>query len=951
MSNNQNPAPVTGGRRTRVKFDGQDQGMLGTAWGDIKTFDRINQSSTARAVGVVEIPKVGYRLKPKQQDLSWQHELSTSQADILKLVADGGTLLSAVGIDSKYAFRTPDELTGVMTGTVTGMATQGDYFLYKKVPAGTDWSSLTLSADQAAFPGLTRTTAPDFQPSVIPQARLVMTNTPEDGTRPIMFRFVTSGAKRDNPDIICTFYFSGPASFIGGWQGQGQYAMVFKGDGQFDLWERCYSFVTSAVDKYEWRLMMKDHRYANKGQVANTHHRVMIFPYNAHSPKAGRGGGITFAVTAGDQANNNTRSVLELYKGSVDAQYISYDVRYEPISAFATTKTVPPTQPTPMRLDMRIDLRAEFQISYITYTETGFVLSSPFIYPSVFKETDTIYVEYLGQLPACCTLSAQLFDAQVLGQGDPGRTTNPGLTAVGGGSFANGGGGWASFNPWKNPTTNRVSNAYIVRITLQGVSATTPTLTQFRVLVNAAGGSPGTGEFEIEYPATVSEVNISGPDADPSHETGKVTINDLGSQYSLLNTRGEFVCRVTTEYAGVDWTDSANAGRESVLFDGYAVQSPAQRMGADMAVTPAASGLSAFPAPDWRQYQGTLLGKWKRIHEVVSTFNWDFNIDPNASILDTPPFAVDVIGGLLAWSGVDDTMIDIGPGKTFNSTVLPIRLNRGSHDEGIVLTAGANIADFIQGIARDYLGATLWWDANSTADPAWASDYSAVLGCWRLITPRIPPYNVLASFHTHPVAGGGHLAHMLGAYPNTTGTGDYSGQTIVNAPIYRESLSTYVSPPEVNKVIVTGSGELNTSRALVGDQLTVFAVNVTSFNFLGQSTANPNHPDFLGRERDGYKVDTSGITTPEAARWVCRRFYDLTAHAIKFVTFTAPLVLVQDVTDSAQKRPRPLKLYDAVYVDGQLYLVRNCNPFYNRDSVQLAHYELQSLPPQYATVG
>lgn len=60
------------------------------------------------------------------------------------------------------------------------------------------------------------------------------------------------------------------------------------------------------------------------------------------------------------------------------------------------------------------------------------------------------------------------------------------------------------------------------------------------------------------------------------------------------------------------------------------------------------------------------------------------------------------------------------------------------------------------------------------------------------------------------------------------------------------------------------------------------------------------------------------------------------------MTFEAPLLFVTDESDVHQTKPRPLRWYDPVYVDDELFLVRSCNPTYSKDSVQMAVYELEA---------
>jgi len=946
--------PTTPNRFTRVRFDTPDQVLTSSVWGSVISFDKASQVTRSTGNQCTLIPNIGWTLTPQQTDMWAVHELTSSQAQILTPAGASvgtNTLSVAPGTQSKNGWRFPTELVGPAP-TSGDVATSSDFVLYRTAPNGTLLSAQSLTSDLTAFPDITSIDLNYNQPLV----RVAVDSVMQDGTKPMMFRFTTPSSLIGSPDILYIWYFSGPASLpelnVGGLTkiGQGIYGMVIRGDGQYVLYEK---FSVTGVDEPDpvWTRVHQGN-YQSIGQVTNTVHRILVFPYTPKtSIRSGSAGGIAIMHTSGDSAGVNTQSLVKYAKGTSDAGIDMYEAKYKGKQGTAPPSTIP----AQVRLSQRQDLRNEFQLSMVSYATSGFVIIDPFIIPAILNPSQTVDIEIFGNFPSGTSVNIQLFDAITNAQGDWNNIANPGITP----SSVNSITGGFNFSFSLYVANNITSNSYYTRIVLGGTTAVAPQMTQLRFICDGVINTYYSNEFDIQYPASVTEVNISGPSSDPSHETASVNIADLGAQYSILNIRGEFPVKIDTQYSGLDWTDPSNNGAQSVIFDGYSIQEPSHRMGTDMPQGLGNSNLAQFPASNWNTFKGSMLGKWKRLSEVVAPFNWDFSVDPNAPNINTPPYAVDVIAELLGWAGMPDSMIDIGPGSTSSSTQYPIRLFPKGQDEGIVLTAGANIADFIRGIARDYLGSAIIWDANATAG-TWSGIWSDVQGCWRLIKPAPlgGPYNILTNFVTSGPLGesaGIYSVNNIEAYPSTMGVGSFSDQIIPTIPIFHDTLDTYVNPPEVNRVVVTGTGELNNGYQKVADQLTCFAINADSYNVNGiysggQLTALASGADWIGRERSEFYVDTIGINTPEAAQWVLRRIFDLTAHAIRFVNFVAPLVLVTDSTDTQQTRPRQLRFYDVVNIDNLSYFIRNVSPYWESDLHQLARYELQSIPPTSAPV-
>lgn len=618
-------------------------------------------------------------------------------------------------------------------------------------------------------------------------------------------------------------------------------------------------------------------------------------------------------------------SALSLYTGVGDTEPVIYRVPFW--KAYnATGDQPPPTQEIPVRVSQRRDLRPQWQISHRSYPPSGALVLDPFRLPFLPSPGQNVEIQWFGVVPAGCALDVQLFDGN--GTQDPTNLANAGLTSVSSGSFPLG--GFRDFAPVAG------SDCYQPRVTFSGTGTATPTLLEIRILRNGNVQTVTPGEFRAIYPACVTRASIVGQDFDPSHESASLAVSDLTDSMPLLGVRGEFATVVDTQYSGVDWSNPSNDGLQSVLFRGYTLRVPGERRGSPVPKSLGSSAASPFPAPDWREYSLACAGNWKRLAEALVPFGWDFGVDPSDPA-GQPYKATDVFGAAISWAGFPVEMVDIGPGTDSDS---PIRLFPRGQLEGLAITPGQNLLEFVVSLAWEYLGMRLIFDANATAGAV--LPLSGVYGCWRLVRPPVPPYNTIAAFVTQPGPGMlGNLAHMLSAYPTTTST---NGQIVQAVPIWKGSLTNWTRPPEADLVVVTGTGEVaSTQTNQVPENLTKFAANPVSFDFFGQHTSDPAQADYVGRIKPSIGVDSVGLTTPGAVSWAVRRAYDATCRATKFASFSGPLVLVTDVADTRQVRPRPLRTYDVVTVDGASYAVRSVNPIFHKDAFQFANYECAAL--------
>jgi len=793
----------------------------------------------------------GWTIQPNQYTGSSNRELSLSTESVLKTIADGGTLRVADKFQGRYSFSSVS-LSGVTAAS--GVASQGDYMISKRVTANTSWES-NLETDQDAYPGLDAG-APDLTTTLeTPKpynysVDRVAVDESSFSNSPFMFRFTTQGLKASSPDVLSIIYFSGPANNTGVWSGKGQYCLRLQGDGSFDLWE----FQTSTASGTRWKRYLEG-AYAPKDQVSDSHHTLIVFPSSKK---------IRILVTQADQSFPSVSTISKYFQeGANGRQYVFS----QELKSSLVPEPIP--QPIALRVSQRRDLILDFQLSRLSYPSRGYLVTRPFIIPSI--PSSAMVVEWFGSTNGG-SVNLSLFDERVQHNGDPSNLLNTGCTIISSGLTSNG--GYALFSL---PTITSsqgfpmVSDGYRVRALLTSNVSDSPKVNEIRIGVSGQSSQKALVPFQITYPALLTEVSLTTGSNDITTETLGCTIVDKHNNLNLTS-KGEYPCQLRFHHP---------AG-SSILHEGY--------------ISFEKSLSKGYPI-----YTGRSLGKWKRLKQTVSTFNWDFSIDPAASGI-VSPYAVDVIDYLLRWSGFPQSQIAIPTSETF-----PIRLwPRGDRDTGNVIQAGANIYDFAQSIANSFLNSILYWDPNLQAN-----------GCWTLLTP---PSSV-----SHTFTGGSLAASSLVTL-SRPGT----------SVILKEGYMRRTEAPEANRIVVTGTGDLNNSNKSITSQVTQYAINFDSIYSSGSI-------DYIGSEVAAYYVDTIGINTPEAAAWVCRRIYDQSAHAQEIISFLSPLSLVG--SDN-----RALRYGDLITVQGSSMMVSNLTIAYDKDTFPLQKVECKTVPPNWSNV-
>jgi hypothetical protein len=298
---------------------------------------------------------------------------------------------------------------------------------------------------------------------------------------------------------------------------------------------------------------------------------------------------------------------------------------------------------------------------------------------------------------------------------------------------------------------------------------------------------------------------------------------------------------------------------------------------------------------------------WSRLADQLSFVMRDFSRDDAAPVDPTtgvkPPWKFTaIIDWVLDQAGFPDDMRDIPdlPQRAFFSA--------GDAQE-YLMQPTVNLLEYVNTIARDYLGAFICWDPNA-----------GTRGMVRLILPpNTGPYHTLWSFQTTGPAGAGKVVSHPSSYPPRT--------------TFIDRFTSYTKAPEANFIIVTASGVLSFPGQTTTPMYTQFAWNPKSFNLPGLNTADPTHPDYLGRMVPLVYFDRSIASSHDedknwaAVNLITRRLYHRAAHAEKWVEFNSPhMPLFLDTNDDklqlSTTKKRTLRIYDAIKVDGIDCLMR-----------------------------
>lgn len=793
-------------------------------------------------------------------------------------------------IVSQNTWRAPSDLPGVI---VSGVQATGDAFYQKSLGAGVSWNDTHNASDVASHPG------PAYTPAItLERSHVGKVSYPPDQAFTIRVN-ESENAHVASTDDLGRWYFGGPLSA----RGDGEFCVHLFGTGEAVLSEHIPNLATG-----DGWLPMAYWQYAPANSIPGHMIILEIFPHtDAH--------GNSYIQFTSELAGTVQGSGLftRYFAGNTEVGSFLYAVP----ARSSVENTTPPAPVTTaaatgsgiMRIDMPQNKRTPHQVALHQFPATGFAQDGYFQLPFGHSGGTPIVLSWSAATPGDSMCDVKIYDAN----------TNTELTLTGSGLNT------------KTYTLNAIQPNYYAIITLTASTdgSKTPLFWSYQVIRDGVQGDNAPGEFIIPdtYPlAAVRQVSVTGPEADPSHETALLSIEDPAANLGVLNTRAVVRAQLRVRYDKTDRT------KWSVIADGYATRNPADRKGSVGRGGFVGGGdVRAFPSSEWRHFESTWLGMWTRLERNLSFF-------PILSLLNDlnapepqPPFKVtDVVRALLGYCGFTDDQIDV-PDAPIRFATAP----EGYSSAQLAIEPLAKIASLCTQFLRDFLGWFLVWDANA-----------GTTGMWRAIAPSIFPYNNLANFTTDAPA------HKLPHRPESYGTPNWVG---VNPTVFirKGTLKTSIDPPEANAVCVTATGKLLPSGN--GQFKTAnWMLNLLSYNAVdGVVTADPTNPDYLGFFSPLVYVNTSigdggvgGGNAQHAVDILCRRLFDLTCHAVKRAYFDSPLCLVTNTLDSLQTNPRPLRYYDAVTVTANSvvsqWLVRNGNPFWRKDSLQLQHMEIES---------
>lgn len=767
---------------------------------------------------------------------------------------------------------------GVLDGASANLATTAPLRMRAQVAAGADWALKGLS-DAATYPTV-------YQQEMVTDNSIAMdlvyvTNTNDNKYRDIHFEFWIPGNLGDHTQLIYQLQFVGPASCANDLNapGLGQYCINVYGSGYASLFEKL-------VDNTTW-VHRLSFRYSPQMYATNNKlYYINIYKIIYEQPKIYGAAGKLVFVTACTQGQSITNSAVDwTYSRQADLQ--RPDQHFPSYTARMTGNATTPTQEAAIRVRERRDLTGSFGVAIAKRPAGPTIFKDDVFTIPFYPVDDTVHFNLFNhsQEPSGTDVELKLYSAD----------DDTELTLV------------STAGNLKVYQIKPNCNAYYVTATFTTNGVNTSLFTSWKLQRDAIYKTVGeSAEFE-----TLRGISLVGAERDPKHESGTVLISDLNETADMLRTRGSIPFDIAVEWQpDVDTSDLCYLG-------GYY----SSRITAKRRVRP--SDNDRRVAQVWHEYTVNGVGHYQRLRENVNLFN--------APLLDygtgLPHKLTDLIKAFINWAGYPDDEINIPD--------LPVRVWASVGGPMDNLDPLTDLGELTFGMLDKYLGHFLTRRHN-------AGDY----GQWTLVEPPAAPYTNKAAFVTDPSYATPAIPFKTLPHQYLT----YRQTTIPTAFIKKDSMTSWVKPPEGNLIIVSAASKTTLPDAGLSHLFQVFP-NFKSYDF-GNGLVDTSSPDYLGRLVPLYvmvpelagiapDIDGDGNQTLPALNWIGRRIYDVAAHAIKFVSFEAPLVLI-DEENPGRGEKRQLGYYDPVLVNGDQFLVRNCNPTYRKDHIQMAVYELEA---------
>lgn len=646
----------TAGRETRIRLNIGETTVSRQGWSLTRSGNQIGwhrRQVPDAAPYTHDVLRTGgdtYILKPKQTEFA-QTAKTAVVGDVPAADVNLATAFAAVPYWKKIT-----DITGI--GADASLATNGLIAFLKRATASVDWSTLTLAADLAAFPGPTADLANSY-----PLDRVIQGKVSYVENQPFMLKW---GHPREwqGTDAFLQFYFGGAADAKPTGSTAGEWCLTLRGGGVGLLQERKSDGTWAKRHEFQW---------SDGNASSNDYYIVTVIPHGRNR-MAILSGAMWAPLSQGFALHGMAMSAAA---NGLQAPHIEQHCFSESYADSGHYHTQHMSGAGIIRGDIRRDFRIPLTIVKCAYPattddETGVIVDAPFQLRENYPADTVIVASVDAFVPANTSVAIALYDAE----------THTALSTNSDGDFL----------------TVANQTLYYAVFTLSSTNGEqTPLLRGYTLTIAESYRTQSTTPTVL-YPR---DFRIDGPDEDPTHERASLNVTDLtGTGTSLLGLRDRVRSTVSI------YTSGSLYGH---LFEGETCQPEAQ------------PHLHSGEYSAWRDYPDLrMVGLWARVADQFIVDPEDFSQDKTASPdvnQQYPPWKVtSIIRKLLNNYGFADAELDIPdlPIRLFNAA--PFFTQK---PDDYLLLFGADGASLIKRLAHDYLGLILLRDPNAGAAGKW----------------------------------------------------------------------------------------------------------------------------------------------------------------------------------------------------------------------------------------
>ena len=577
--------------------------------------------------------------------------------------------------------------------------------------------------------------------------------------------------------------------------------------------------------------------------------------------------------------------------------------------------------PQPLRIEVGSNERPRIHVFQYAYPASGY-LEDVFVLAGPRSTSDTLYVRTYTATPSDSSVTIEVWD------NDTNTSITPG-TPTTGSTYTD-----TPFTPLSGSSTS-----YRIRFTLNSSSDTFVSPSLFKAGLYAGSAIDNTPASAVTpfYLATIDGPGrtcryFSVEDGGAALLGGAASyeMTDIDASGFAIRSRGN-----VPMYAALtgDWLASATSDTITTqtckLWQGYSVRPTSQRMAANR----------KYASPSTATWINSTDNAWvtdliirneaHRLTQAITQVRCPWMYSDSK----TPYKVVDRIRTLL-WAAYDPSLVNIADN--------PMTLSPAKDD--MSLDPQSEIVDIIESDARDYLSSAVVWDLGQDA---WVlnqppSTLSVPLARFSFVTPPASSvYN-----YTSPI---NYYVPWMEARSRP--------QIAYEEPQYN-CVEVYGGVAKQDATVMDNGNNVASQVQNTSGRLIQVLRRYDVCNFLSLPTTSPHYPMPLQPggttgTRDYNPVYAplthfdSTLTSPAVLDIVCLRLFLSHCFGKDVLIFQAPLIPVWNPRDSAQIRPRPLRMFDLVDVENpqtgawETWTVRRVRvPPIKHLSATLATYEL-----------